>query len=88
MRVSVTFRLPVWPQMAVGGLFSPVICVLRCVDSRLGQSATGRQPTTGILLPVQMEVNIQHRRISGVLFCRIADLPVVGAADNVDISQS
>jgi len=36
--------------MAVGGLFSPVMRVLRCVGaSRLAQNATGRQPTTAIL---------------------------------------
>jgi len=44
---------------------------LRCeVASRLAQSATGRQPMTGILLPVQREVNIRRRRSPGVLFCR------------------
>jgi len=48
--------------MAVGSLFSPIMRVLRCVvSSRLAQSATERQPTTGILLPVQCEVNIQRR---------------------------
>jgi len=57
--------------MAVGGLFSPVMRILRCVvASRLAQSATGRQPTTGILLPVRREVDIRHRRSPGVLFCR------------------
>ena len=34
--------------MAVCGLFSPVMRVLRCIiASRLAQSAMGRQPTTG-----------------------------------------
>jgi len=54
---------------------------LRCVvASRLAQSATGRQPTTGILLSVQREVNIPRHRSPGVLFCRtevrIVDLRV------------
>jgi len=54
--------------MAVGGIFSPVKRVLRCVvASRLAQSATGRQPTTGILLPVQQEVNIGRRGSPRVL---------------------
>ena len=40
--------------MSVCGLFAPIMCVLRrVVASRLAQSATGRQPTTGILLPFQ-----------------------------------
>jgi len=56
--------------MADGGLFSPVMRVLRCVvASRLAQNAMGRQPTTGILLPVQREVNIRRRRSPAVLFC-------------------
>ena len=39
--------------------FRPLVRVLRCVVAkRLAQSATGRQPTTEILLPVQREVNI------------------------------
>ena len=71
--VSAIFLLPVWPQIAVGGLFSPVLRVLRCVvASRLTQSATGRQPMTGILLPVQREVsrfNVAGQS-PGVLFCR------------------
>ena len=51
--VSAIFLLPFLPEMAVGSLLSSVICVLRCVvASRLAQSAAGRQPTTGILLPV------------------------------------
>jgi len=72
--VSAIFLLPVWPEMAVCGLFAPVMRVLRrIVASRLAQSATTRQPTTGVLLPVQREVNIRHRRSPhspGVLFCR------------------
>jgi len=57
--------------MAIGDLFSPVMRVLRCVvASRLVQSATGRQPTTGILLSVQQEVNIRSLGSPGVLFCR------------------
>ena len=68
--VSTTFLPPVWPDMAVGGLFSPVIHALRCVvANRLAQSATGPQPTTGILFMVQREVNIRRRRSPGVLFC-------------------
>jgi len=68
---SAIFILPVWPEMAVGGLFSPVIRVLRGVfASRLARSATGRQPMTGILLPVRREVNIPRRRSPGVLCCR------------------
>jgi len=64
------FLLPVWPEMAVSGLFSPVIRVLRCiVTSRLAQSATGRQPMTEIILLVQREVNIRRRRSQEVLFC-------------------
>jgi len=59
--------------MAVGGLFSPVLRVLRCVSaSRLAQSATERQPMTGKLLPVQREVsrfNVAGQS-PGVLFCR------------------
>jgi len=56
--------------MAVGGLFLSVVRVLcYVVASRLPQSATGRQPTTGILLPVQREVNIRRRSSLGVLFC-------------------
>ena len=58
------FLLPVWSEMAVGSLFSPLMCVL------LAQSATRRQPTTGILLLVQREVNIRRHRSPGVLFCR------------------
>ena len=61
--VSAIFLLPVWLETAIGGLFSPAMRVLRCVvASRLAQSATGRQPTTGILLSVQREVNIRLRR--------------------------
>jgi len=64
------FLLLVWSETAVGGLFSSVTRVLRCaVASRLARSATGRQPTTGILLSVQREVNIRRRRSPGVLFC-------------------
>jgi len=60
-----TILLPIWPEMAVGGLFSPAMRVLRTyvVASRLA-----RQPTTRILLPVQREVNIRRRRSPGVLF--------------------
>jgi len=65
------FLLPVWPEMTVGGLCSPVMRVLRhVVASRLSQSATRRQPTTEILLQVQLEVNIRRRRSPGVLFYR------------------
>ena len=56
--------------MAVSCLFAPVMCALCCVvASRLAQIATGRQLTTGILLPVQREVNIRRRRSPGVLSC-------------------
>ena len=69
--LSAIFLLPVWPEMAASGLFSPVMRVLRCVvASRLVQSATRRQPTTGILLPVQRKVNIRRRRSPGVVFLR------------------
>jgi len=72
--VSAIFLLPVWPEMAVGlvgGLFSPVMLILRCIiASRLAQSATGRQPTTRILIPVQLEVNIRRPMSPVVLFCR------------------
>ena len=54
--------------MVVGGLFSPVMRVLRCIVA--SRVAVGRQTTTGILLPVQREVNIRRRRLPGVLFCR------------------
>ena len=41
--------------------------LLRCaVASRLAQSATGGQPMTGILLSVQLEVNIRCRMSPGV----------------------
>jgi len=64
------FLSPFWPEMALSGLFSPVMRVLRClVASRLAKSAMGRQPTTGILLLVQRGVNIRRRRSPGVLFC-------------------
>jgi len=54
--VSAIFLLPVWPEMAVSGLFLLVACVLRCVvASRLAQSGMGRQPTTGILLSVHQK---------------------------------
>ena len=70
--VSAIYLFPVWPEMAVGGLFSPVMRILRyVVASRLAQSAMGRQPTTGILLPVQREVNVlRRRRLPRVLSCR------------------
>jgi len=76
--------------MAVGGLFLPVMRVLRCVvASRLVQCATGRQPTIGILLPVQREVNIRRRGSPGVLFCRsgavIVDLRVQMAVFAVSV---
>jgi len=48
--------------MAVGGLFMLVtrVGLLRCVvANRLAQSPMGRHLTTGILLPVQREVNIR-----------------------------
>jgi len=55
----ILYILPVWPEMAVGGPFSPVMRVLRCVlHIKLAQSVTRCQLTTGILLPVQLEVNI------------------------------
>jgi len=64
--------------MAVGGIFSPLIRALRhVVASRLAQSATGRQPTTGILLPVQREVNIRRRRSPGVHFLLFRSFRIV-----------
>jgi len=59
--------------MVVGGKFARNVHIrLRCViASRLAQSAMGRQPTTGILLPVQREVNIRrHSHQRSILFCR------------------
>jgi len=68
--VSAILLLPVWPKMAVDGLFSPVMRVLCCVvDSRLTRSAMECQLTTGIPLPVQWEVNIRRCRSPTVLFC-------------------
>jgi len=72
--VSGIFLLPLWPETAAGGLFSPVVRALRCVvASRLAQSATGRQPTTGILLPVQRQVNIRRCRSPGY-YCALQRL--------------
>ena len=69
--VSAIFLLPVQQKMSLGGLFSPAMCVLRCaVASRLAQSAPDRQPTTGILLLIQRDVNIRRRRSQAVLLCR------------------
>jgi len=82
--VSAIFLLPVCPEMAVSvsGLFSPVehVLGLRCVvASRLAQSATGRQATSGILLPVQRKVNVRCRMspeelsaVQGLSDCRPA----------------
>jgi len=67
--VSAIFLLPVCPdvaEMAVVGLFSAIMRVLRCVvASKLAQSATGRQPITGILLPDPLNVNIRRRTVAG-----------------------
>ena len=46
----------------------------RTLASRLAQSATGRQPTTGILLPVQPQVNFRRRRSPGVYFSAVQRL--------------
>jgi len=77
--------------MAVGVLFSTVVCVLRCVvASRLAQNTMGRQPTTGILLPVQREANIRRRRSPEYFFLpfrrfRIVDLRVRTAVFAVSV---
>ena len=79
----------VWPETAVGGLFSPVVHVLRCVvASSLAQDAMGRQPMTGILLPVQREMNIRRRRSPGVLLRRwIVELRVQTTAFAVSVKR-
>ena len=53
--VYATFLLPVWPEIAVGGLFLPVMRVLRCVVTThqqtvaecYGASADDRNTTSG-----------------------------------------
>ena len=41
--VSAIFLFPVWPEMVVSGLFSPIMRVLGCVvASRLVQSREGK----------------------------------------------
>jgi len=77
-------------QNCVGGLFLPVMSVLRCVvGSRVAQSAMGRQPTTEILLSVQQEVNIRRHRSPGVPLpsrgFRIVDLRVQTAVFAVSV---
>jgi len=66
-------RVPMNTETAVGGLFLQVMRVLcYVVASKLAQSGTGCQPTTGILLPVQRD-EYSTSQVTGSTF-----LPSIG----------
>jgi len=71
------------------GVFSPVMRVLRCVvPSKVAQSATGRQPTTGMLLRGSTGNEYSMSHVTGGTFLPSRSFQIVNVRDQTAVDPS